>query len=131
MILRGRAARSSKLKGARGVVGSSLPKGTELNQEHINGGLSFKGILQGKPTTTTNLEQTQNIPSIFIVEQLNHVPELIIDLPETNDPYTTYEAQAIICRFDSLLPKPMELFHWIFSNWTTNCEVHFIPRVSS
>lgn len=66
--LRGKAAGSSKSKGAGGVVGSSLPKGTELNKEHINGGLSFKDILQGEPTTIANPEQTHNTPHPYIVE---------------------------------------------------------------
>lgn len=50
--LRGGAARSSTTKGIVGGAGPSLSKGTEPNQEHINGGISYKNILHGKSSTS-------------------------------------------------------------------------------
>lgn len=86
MRLRGGAAGSSKSNGTGGVTGSKLPKGTEPNQEHNNAGLSYKNILQGKAAATAaSSSQTHNNPNPYIVEQANYVPELEIDIPETNE----------------------------------------------
>lgn len=71
--LRGGAAGSSKSNTTCGTTGSSLPKGTEPNQEHIKGGL-YKNILQGEPTTTAKTTQTLNIHNPYIVDEVNYVP---------------------------------------------------------
>ena len=34
----------------------------------------------------------------------------------------------IIYRFNSFWPKPVELFHWIFTNWTMDCEIHLCSK---
>ena len=66
--------------------------------------------------------------SPYIVEKLNHALELSIDILDTDEHRTTYEAQAIICRFNYFWPKPMELFHWIFTKWTMDCEIHLYSK---
>lgn len=67
-------------------------------------------------------------PRPYIVEQLNYTPELNIDIPEIDEHYTIFEKQASICRFNCFWPKPIELFHWIFTNWTTQCEIHLCSK---
>lgn len=64
----------------------------------------------------------------YIVEQLNHTPEYNIDTPEADEHCTIYERQAIICRFNCFWPKPADLFHWIFTNWTIQCEIHLCSK---
>jgi len=110
-------------KGTGGVSVSSLPKGTKSNQGQVNGFL-FKNILKGKNFASTTPNQTHNIPNPYIVEQLNQILTMNVDLLETNDLCTTYISQGYICRFNSFWPKPVDLFQWIFTNWTINCEIH-------
>ena len=62
------------------------------------------------------------------MEQLGQTPTLKIDIPEIEEYVKTYEAQALICRFNCLWPKPMDLFHWIFTQWTTECEIHLCSK---
>lgn len=62
------------------------------------------------------------------MKQLNYTPELNIDILETDEHCNTFEKQAIICRFNCVWPKPVELFHWIFTNWTTHYEIHLYSR---
>ena len=100
--LRGGAARLRKSKGGGCGPRSSFPKGTKPNQEHIYGGIYFKDVLQGKLVATTKPAQTYNIPSPYIVEQLNHVPELTIYLLVTHNICTTYVSQVLICRISSI-----------------------------
>lgn len=64
----------------------------------------------------------------YIVEQLNHTPEYNIDSSEIDMHCNTYERQPIICRFNSFWPKPVDVFHWIFTNWTMQCEIHLCSK---
>lgn len=92
------------------------------------GRISFKNILQGKNAATTTPKQVRMEPRPYIVEQLNYTPELNIDIPEIDEHYTILEKQALICKFNCFCPKPIELFHWIFTNWTTKCEIHLCSK---
>lgn len=92
------------------------------------GNISFKNVLQGKNTEGAALNQAGMDARPYIVEQLEHTPEYHIDTPEVDEQRTIYERQAIICRFNCYWPKPAELFIWIYTNWTTNCEVHLFSK---
>jgi len=113
---RGGAEDYSKTNYMGGGIGSISIKNTETHQKHKNGGLSFKNILQGKNTPSIKTKQVGTKPSPYIVEQLNCTPEFHIDIPETDENCNKYEKQVIICRFNCFWPKPVELFHWIFTN---------------
>lgn len=53
---------------------------------------------------------------------------MIVDLTETIDLCITYESQAVICRFNGFWPKPVDLFHWILTTWSINCEIHLYSK---
>lgn len=57
------------------------------------------------------------------MEQLNYTPELTLDTTEVEEVRNIYERQALICRFNGFWTKPMDLFHWIFTKWSLNCDV--------
>lgn len=126
--LRGGAATSSKINSAGGGIGSSTSKSTESKQKQKNESLSFKNIIQGKNTVTTPSNPTGFVSNPYIVEQLNYTPELNIDTLEIDEHCATIESQVIICRFNYFLPKLIELFHWIFTNWTIHCEIHLCSK---
>jgi len=62
------------------------------------------------------------------VKQLIYNPELNIDLPESDEQFDSLESLAIICRFNCFWPKPVELFHWILTNWSLDCEIHLCSK---
>lgn len=118
----------NKTKQIGGCIESSSTKNIETQQKHKIAGLSFKNILQGKNTPTMTRKQVGIEPSPYIMEQLNYTPELNIDIPEIDEHCNIFEKQAIICRFNCFWPKPVELFQWIFTKWTTHCEIHLCSR---
>lgn len=107
-------------------------KGTNTFKTGTPNGPSYRNILQGENKVVTPLEQRKNTSKPYIVEQTNCVAELNIEAPETEEYRSTFETQAIICRFNCYWPKPMEMFHWIFTNWTMDCEKgYFIVKFPS
>jgi hypothetical protein len=94
----------------------------------IHGSTSFKDALKGKFVASGKSEQTLNIPGPYIVEQIKQILAMTIDLAESTNLRTTYQSQAIICRFNGFWPKPLDLFQWIFMTWTPNCEVHLCSK---
>ena len=93
-------------------------------QQQTTGGPSYKKILQGNKTAGSPPVQEGVVPWPYIVEQLGQTPTFKIDTSETEDYVKTYETQALICRFNCFWPKPMDLFHWIFTQWTMECDIH-------
>ena len=101
-----------------GAVNQSMPrsaggdKGKTLNiQQQTNGGSSYKNILQGKKAAGSPPEQAGNVPRPYIVELQDQTPALKINSRTTEEHIKTYEAHALICRFNYFWPKPMDLFH--------------------
>jgi len=119
-----------RIRGGASVNGrnNNRAEGSGTSSGKKPGSISFKNILQGKNTKGTAPNQIGMDAGPYIVDQLDHTPEYNIDTPEIEEHCTTYERQAIICRFNSFWPKPMDLFHWIFTNWTMQCEIHLCSR---
>ena len=120
--LRLRGGASNNNKNPDRVGGSGTGSGKKP------GIISFKNVLQGKNTEGAALNQTGMDARPYIVEQLENTPEYNIDTPEIDEKCTIYERQAIICKFNYCWPKPVELFIWIYTKWTTNCEVHLCSK---
>lgn len=102
---------SMRLRG--GSFGSSS-KGTS----------SFKDVVKGKGEATNKPTPTQDLPSPYIVDQRKQTPVLIIDLAQVNNFHANFSSLAVICRFNGFWPKIDALRQWIFSTWSTNCDIH-------
>ena len=87
-------------------------KGKKTTPQHQpKGGASYKNILQGNRDSGSSLDQGGYIPRPYIVDQLGETPALNIDFSGIDVFVKDYESQALICRFNSFWPKPMDLFH--------------------
>ena len=73
-------------------------------------------------------KQVRTEPSPYIVEQMQHTPKLTIDTTEAEKVCNSYEKLAIICRFNGFWPKPLDLFHWILTKWSLDCEIHLYSK---
>lgn len=119
-----------RMRGGASVNGrnNNRAEGSGTNARKKPSNTSFKDILQGKNKEETTPNQTGMDARPYIVEELDHTPVYNIDTPETEDYCNIYERQAIICRFNSFWPKPVDLFNWIFKNWTLQCEIHLCSK---
>lgn len=128
MRLGGGAATSNTTKKTEGGSGSKTKHNLDSHQQHKSEGISFKHILQGGKSSTTTPKQAGTEPRPYIVEQLQYTPKLSIDTSEIEEVCNSYENKAIICRFNSFWPKPMDLFHWILTKWSLNCEIFLYSK---
>ena len=97
-------------------------------QQQPKGGLSYKNILQGNKVARSPPDQGGYTPRPYIVEQLGQTPALKIDFSGTEEYVKIYETQALICQFNCFSRKPMDLFHWIFTQWTMECDIHLCSK---
>jgi len=100
-------------------------------QKHITG-KNWRTIFQKHSPREkyihTNTKTSKNGTKAIYCGTTELHPILNIDIPEIDEHYTIFEKQAIICRFNYFWPKPVDIFHWIFTNWTTQCEIHLCSK---
>lgn len=101
----------------RGGSSGSGPKGSGFFKDVVKG----KGEVK-KPSPSPDL------PGPYIVEQRTQTPALQIDLPEVKKIHSDLASLAVICRFNGFWPKTDALRQWIFSTWTTNCDIHLCSK---
>jgi len=89
---------------------------------------SFKDVVKGKGEATNKPTLTQDLPGPYRVEQRKQTPILTIDLPEVNNSHADFSSLAVICRFNGFWPKTDALRQWIFSTWSTNCDIHLCSK---
>lgn len=99
-----------------------------IAQHQPKGGLSYKNILQGSRVSGPSSDQSGHFPKPYIVDQAEQTPALNLDSSGLDDFVNSYETQALICRFNSFWPKPLNLFHWIFTSWTLDCDIHLCSK---
>ena len=121
--LRGGVVQQGRPRSAGGEKGKKATP-----QQQPTGGLSYKNILQGTKSAGPSPVQEGAVPRPYIVEQLGQTPTFKIDSSETEDYVKSYETQALICHFNCFWPKPMDLFHWIFTRWTMECDIHLCSK---
>lgn len=49
-------------------------------------------------------------------------------MPEVTSLHNDLSKNAVICRFNGFWPKSDALHQWIYSTWTTNCEIYLCPK---
>lgn len=104
-------------------------KGKNIASQHQpKEGSSYKNILQGNRDPGSPLDQGGYTPRPYIVDQLGQTLALNFDSTGLKEFVKSYETQALICRFNNFWPKPMDLFHWIFTNWIMECDIHLCSK---
>jgi len=120
--LRGGAPSQGQPTSSRGGKGKTVP------QQKTKGAPSYKNILQGNKGSGSSPDQGGYTPRPYIVDQLEQTPAFNIDFAGPDDYVQSYETQALICHFNSFWPKPLDLFHWIFTTWTMECDIHLCSK---
>jgi len=114
-------------QGHQSTIGGDKGKKT-TSQHQPKGDFSYKNILQGNRDPGPSPDQGGHTPRPYIADQLGQTPALNIDSTGLEEYVKSYETQALICRFNSFWPKPMDLFHWIFTSWTMECDIHLCSK---
>lgn len=107
--------------------GGAPPQGQQ-NGDKGKKTASYKNILQGSRDAGPSSDPSRNIPRPYIVDQAEQTPAINLDSTGLDDFIQSYETQALICRFNSYWPKPSDLFHWIFTRWTMESEIHLCSK---
>jgi len=100
-------------------VGSSKNRGTA-------GPFSYKDAARTSsqpkgPHATADPLPTQ--PGPYIVEKLDEIPALEVKTTEVKNLFNTLQTHALVCRFNGFWPRSVDLHNWVYSNWTTRCQV--------
>lgn len=61
----------------------------------------------------------------YIVDKSNEVLTLNVSHPKVDKIITFYQHCAIICSFNRFWHHLVDLYQWIFKDWSNLCEDHF------
>ena len=86
-----------------------------------SGPSSYKEAARPKGPPTTASSSPQNSP--YFVEKMESTPTLEIKNPQVTKLFSTLQFVAVICRFNGFWPRYFDLHQWVFTNWTTNCQI--------
>lgn len=90
---------------------------------------SFRDAVKGKEEKRgRKAAPTSELPWPYIVEQKPESPTLQVSIPEVINLYTDLSNTAVICRFNGFWPKSDALHQWIYTTWTSNCEIYLCPK---
>jgi len=89
---------------------------------------SFRDAVKGKEKMKNKAAPPSELPGPYIVEQKTESPTLQVTMPEVTSLHTDLSNNVVICRFNGFWPKSDALHQWIFSTWTSNCEIFVCPK---
>ncbi len=96
-------------------------KGGAVGQSSSAAAFSYKDVVHAQSSKKT--APPAQAPKPFLVEKLEGTPSIEIMHPTLDEQIQNYAEHAIICRFNGLWPCIANLYQWIHSNWTNNCNV--------
>ena len=96
-------------------------KGGEERKRGPSGPSSYKEVAQPKVPLTTGFYSPQNSP--YFVEKMESTLTLEIKNPQVTKLFSTLQSVAVICRFNGFWPRSFDLHQWVYTNWTTNCQI--------
>lgn len=64
----------------------------------------------------------------YIIERAEKTPQLELLDPLINGIQEAYAARGIIYRLNGLWPRTMDLFKWIYTTWTKDCEISLCSK---
>ena len=89
---------------------------------------SFRDAIKGKEKIQNKLAPTSELSGPYIVEQKPESPMLQVSLQEITALHIDIYKNSIIYRFNGFWPKSDALHQWIFSTWSSNCEIYLCPK---
>ena len=82
---------------------------------------SYKEVAQPKVPLTIGFYSPQNSP--YFVEKMESTPTLEIKNPLVTKLFNMLQYVSVICHFNGFCPKYFDLNQWVYTNWTTNCQI--------
>lgn len=89
---------------------------------------SFRDAIKGKEPMQHRPASTPELPGPYIVEQKPKSPMLTVSLSEVIDLYSDLIHNLVICRFNGYWPKADVLHQWVYTSWTSKCEIYLCPK---
>lgn len=96
-------------------------RGGAIGQSYSAGAFSYKDVAHAQMPKKT--VPPVHAPKPFLVDKLEETPSIEIIHPTLDEQTQKFAEHAIICRFNRLWPRTVDLYQWIHSNWTNNCKV--------
>ena len=82
---------------------------------------SYKEAARPKGPPAAASSSPQNSP--YFVEKMESTPTLEIKNPQVTKLFSTLQSVVVICRFNGFWPRYFDLHQWVYTNWTTNCQI--------
>ena len=102
-----------------------------LNGRLCRGGLGKGSSSFAKPTykemSSKNLGSTP-LTQAYIVERMENVPQLDLTDPIISDIHDAFFNRGITYKFNGLWQKTTDLYKWIHTSWTKDCEISLCSR---
>lgn len=96
--------------------------GGSVGNRGTAGPSSYKDTARSKgPQLTAAPPSSQ--PKPYIVEKLDVIPSLEVKNNEVTKLFNTLQTHALICRFNGFWPRSFDIHNWIYTQWTTNCQI--------
>ena len=83
---------------------------------------SYKDAARSKGSQSTAAPPSSQ-PKPYIVEKLEVIPSLEVKNTEVTQLFSTLQTHALICCFNGFWPRSFDLHNWIYTSWTTNCQI--------
>ena len=97
-------------------------RGGSFGNRGTAGPSSFKDAACSKgPQSSAAPPSSQ--PKPYIVEKPDDIPSLEVKNQEVTKLFSILQTHALICRFNGFWPSSYDLHNWIYTNWTTNCQI--------
>lgn len=89
---------------------------------------SFRDAVKGKEKMKNTEAPPAEALGPYIVEQKPESPTLQVAMPEVTNLHSELCKCAVICRFNGFWPKSDALHQWIYTTWTSSCELYLCPK---
>lgn len=112
---------------------SNIIKNSTLHMSTILcGGIKDKGCYSAPKNSYKYISQKTTsptpLPQAYIVERTKKTSWLELTDPRIEGIHDAYVAQSIICRFNGICPKNTNLYKWINTSWTQECDISLCSK---
>ena len=97
-------------------------RGGTFGNRGTAGPSSYKDTARSKDPQSAAASPSSQ-PKSYIVDKLDDIPSLEVKNKEVTQLFSTLQTHALICRFNGFWPRSYDLHNWIYTNWTTNCQI--------
>lgn len=81
-----------------------------------------------QPQNSSSATQLNGIPKPFLVDKTEEIPSISLSNPRVENRYQILAESALICRFNGLWPRTVDLYQWVHSSWTKKCKIFLCSK---